>query len=99
MKFPIGCGSASTGDEKKRLSNRPTLDAHAYQDYLRGRFYWNKRTADGVKKGIEYFQRAIEEGSELSVTICGLADSYNILGFYCLRRSAGRFSERPKLQL
>jgi len=38
-----------TGDEKKRLSKRPTQNTEAYQDYLRGRYYWNKRTADGAR--------------------------------------------------
>jgi len=71
-----------TGDEKKCLSKRPTLDARAYQDYLRGRFYWNKRTADGVKKGIEYFQRAIDKDPGYPLPYVGLADSYNILGYY-----------------
>jgi serine/threonine protein kinase/tetratricopeptide (TPR) repeat protein len=71
-----------TGDEKKRLSKKPTLDAQAYQDYLRGRFYWNKRTEDGVKKGIEYFQRAVEKDPGYPLPYVGLADSYNILGYY-----------------
>jgi len=71
-----------TGDEKKRLSKRPTHDALAYQDYLRGRFYWNKRTADGVKKGIEHFEKAIEKDPGYPLAYVGLADSYNILGFY-----------------
>jgi eukaryotic-like serine/threonine-protein kinase len=71
-----------TGDEKKRLSKRPALDAQAYQHYLRGQFYWNKRTAEGVKKGIEYFQRAIEKDPGYALAYVGLADSYNILGFY-----------------
>jgi serine/threonine protein kinase/Tfp pilus assembly protein PilF len=71
-----------TGDEKKRLSKRPTQNTEAYQDYLRGRYYWNKRTADGVTKGIEYFERAIEKDSSYPLAYAGLADSYNILGFY-----------------
>ena len=71
-----------TGDEKKRLRKRPTLDPEAYQNYLRGRFYWNKRTADGARKGIEYFQRAIENDPSYTLPLVGLADSYNILGYY-----------------
>ena len=71
-----------TGSDKKRLSKKPTLDAQAYQDYLRGRFYWNKRTPDAVKKGIEYFQQAIERDPNYALAHVGLADSYNILGFY-----------------
>jgi serine/threonine protein kinase/Tfp pilus assembly protein PilF len=71
-----------TGEEKKRLSKKPTLDAQAYQDYLRGRFYWNKRTEEGVKKGIEYFQRAVEKDPGYPLPYVGLADCYNILGYY-----------------
>jgi serine/threonine protein kinase/Tfp pilus assembly protein PilF len=71
-----------TGEEKKRLRKKPTLDAQAYQDYLRGRFYWNKRTEEGVKKGIEYFQRAVEKDPGYPLPYVGLADSYNILGYY-----------------
>jgi TolB-like protein len=71
-----------TGEERKRLSKRPTRDAQAYQDYLRGRFYWNKRTADGVKKGIEYFEKAIQKDPNYPLAYVGLADSYNSLGFY-----------------
>ncbi|MGO9589928.1 MAG: protein kinase domain-containing protein [Candidatus Acidiferrales bacterium] len=71
-----------TGDEKKRLSKRPTQDAQAYQDYLRGRFYWNKRTPDGVKKGIDCFKRAIDRDPTYTLPYVGLADCYNILGFY-----------------
>jgi non-specific serine/threonine protein kinase len=71
-----------TGDEKKRLRKMPTHDAQAYQDYLRGRFYWNKRTADGVKKGIEHFEEAIEKDPSYPLAYVGLADSYNTLGYY-----------------
>ncbi len=71
-----------TGEEKKLLSKKPTQDALAYQDYLRGRFYWNKRTEDGVRRGIDYFQRAIEKDPGYPLPYVGLADSYNILGYY-----------------
>jgi serine/threonine protein kinase/Tfp pilus assembly protein PilF len=71
-----------TGEEKKRLRKKPTQDPQAYQDYLRGRFYWNKRTEDGVKRGIEYFQRAVEKDPGYPLPYVGLADSYNILGYY-----------------
>ena len=71
-----------TGEEKKRLSKRQTQNAAAYQDYLKGRYYWNKRTAKAVKKGIEYFQQAIEKDPSYPLAYAGLADSYDILGFY-----------------
>jgi len=71
-----------TGEEKKRLRKRPTQNAAAHQDYLKGRYHWNKRTAKAVKKGIEYFQQAIEKDPSYPLAYAGLADSYNILGFY-----------------
>ncbi len=71
-----------TGEEKKRFSKRPTQNAAAYQDYLKGRYYWNKRTAKAVKKGIEYFEQAIEKDPSYPLAYAGLADSYDILGFY-----------------
>jgi serine/threonine protein kinase len=47
------------GDERRRLAKRPTQNSEAYQLYLRGRYQWNKRTADGFRKGIDYFQKAL----------------------------------------
>lgn len=46
-----------TGEERKRLTKRYTQNTEAYQLYLRGRYHWNKKTEEGFKKGIEYFQR------------------------------------------
>jgi len=71
-----------TGEEKKRLRKKPTQDAQAYRDYLKGRFYWAKRTEDGVKKGIESFQQAVERDPGYPLPYIGLADCYNILGYY-----------------
>ncbi len=71
-----------TGEEKKRLSKGHTQNPAAYQDYLKGRYYWNKRTEKAVKKGIEYFEQAIEKDPGYPLAYAGLADSYNILGFY-----------------
>jgi serine/threonine protein kinase/Tfp pilus assembly protein PilF len=71
-----------TGEEKKRLNKRRTQNFPAYQDYLKGCYYWNKRTAKSVKKGIEYFEQAIEKDPSYPLAYAGLADSYDILGFY-----------------
>ncbi len=71
-----------SGAEKKQLTKRYTDNTEAYQLYLKGRFYWNKRTAEGLKKGIEYFQRAIESDPGYALAYAGLADSYNILVSY-----------------
>jgi TolB-like protein/Tfp pilus assembly protein PilF len=71
-----------SGAEKKQLRKRYTENTQAYQFYLKGRFYWNKRTEDGLKKGIEYFQRAIDSDPIYALAYSGLADSYNILASY-----------------
>lgn len=74
--------SKLSGDEKKRLTKRHTHDPEAYRNYLRGRFYWNKRTEHDFRKGIEHFQQAIEIDSDYALAYSGLADSYILLGFY-----------------
>jgi serine/threonine-protein kinase len=70
------------GEEKKRLAKRYTENPAAYQDYLTGRFYWNKRTKEGLLKGLEYFNRAIEKDPKYDLAYAGLADSYYLLGRY-----------------
>ncbi|HTO77997.1 MAG TPA: protein kinase [Thermoanaerobaculia bacterium] len=59
-----------------------TRNAEAYNLYLKGRFFWNKRYQVGVEKGVEYFRRAVEADSDYALAYTGLADSYTILGFY-----------------
>ena len=69
-----------TGEEKKRLTKRYTHNTEAYQLYLKGRYFWNKRTEEGIKKGIEYFSEAIQSDPDYAQAYSGLADSYIILG-------------------
>lgn len=65
-----------SGGEKKLLAKRYTENAEAYQLYLKGRFFWNKRTEEGLKKAIECFQQAIEKDATYALAYAGLADSY-----------------------
>ena len=65
-----------SGDEQQRLTKRDTTNSEAYQFYLRGRFYWNKRSAEGMKKAIEQFQQAIEKDPSYALAYAGLADAY-----------------------
>jgi serine/threonine protein kinase/Tfp pilus assembly protein PilF len=67
------------GEDEKRVGKRFTEDPEAYKLYLKGRFYWNKRTEDGLKKGIEYFNQAIERDPSYALAYAGLADCYAIL--------------------
>jgi len=71
-----------TGEEKERLAKRYTENAEAYQLYLKGRYYWNKETADGETKAVEYFQQAIEKDPGDALAYSGLADSYNLLAAF-----------------
>ncbi|HEY0322219.1 MAG TPA: protein kinase [Pyrinomonadaceae bacterium] len=71
-----------SGEEEKRLVKRYTDNVEAYQLYLKGRYYWNKRTPDGFKKGLELFQQAIDTDPSYALAYAGLADSYAMLGDY-----------------
>ena len=70
-----------SGAEKSRMAQRPTENGEAYQLYLRGRFYWNKRTADGVNKATGYFQQAIDRDPSYALAYAGLADCYYVTFF------------------
>jgi non-specific serine/threonine protein kinase len=70
-----------SGAEKSRMAQRPTENGEAYQLYLRGRFYWNKRTAEGVNKATGYFQEAIDRDPNYALAYAGLADCYFVTFF------------------
>ncbi len=71
-----------TPSEEKDLKKRYTENTEAYQLYLKGRYYWNKRTEEGMKKGISFFQEAIEKDSSFAPAYVGLADANILLGVY-----------------
>ncbi|HEY8227785.1 MAG TPA: protein kinase [Pyrinomonadaceae bacterium] len=66
--------------EEKGLAKHYTESNEAYQLYLRGRFYWNKRTEEGMQKSLDYFQQAIERDPKFALAYSGLADAYDLLG-------------------
>jgi TolB-like protein/DNA-binding winged helix-turn-helix (wHTH) protein/tetratricopeptide (TPR) repeat protein len=68
-----------TGAEEKRLTRTYTANPEAYQDYLKGRYWWNKTTEEGFDKGIEYFQQAIAKDPTYALAYSGLADCYSSL--------------------
>jgi len=69
-----------TGSEEKRLTKSYTANPEAYQDYLKGRYWWNKSTKEGFDKGTEYFQQAIARDPNYALAYSGLADCYSSLG-------------------
>ncbi|MCA1602541.1 MAG: protein kinase, partial [Acidobacteria bacterium] len=66
--------------QEKGLAKHYTESNEAYQFYLKGRFYWNKRSKEGFQKALEYFQQAIESDPKFALAYSGLADTYNLLG-------------------
>ncbi len=71
-----------SGQQKKLLTKRYTENTAAYHAYLKGRYYWNKRTEEGFKKGIGYFRQAINDDPHYALAYAGLADCYNLLNSY-----------------
>ena len=71
-----------TPQEQARLGQTRTVNPQAHDDYLRGRYYWNKRTGESIQKSIEYFQRAAEEDPQYAPAYAGLADAYHVLWVY-----------------
>ena len=72
------------GKEKKRFAKRPTDSGEAYEAYIRGRYFWNKRTDEGMKKGLAYFREAIALDPTFAQAYVGVADSYATLGLYAV---------------
>ena len=77
--------------EKERLRPSETRDPLAYQLYLKGRHYWNKRTTDGVRKAIRYLQQAIDQDPGYALAYAGLADCFALFGGYRALRPAEAF--------
>lgn len=77
-----------TGDQRDRLAKRPTGNTNAYQDYLKGRYHWNRVNEEGLKRSIEYFEAAIRKDPEYALAHAGLADSYSLLAFFGLQPPA-----------
>jgi eukaryotic-like serine/threonine-protein kinase len=75
-----------TPEEQKQLATGATGNPEAYQLYLKGRYFWNKRTGDAINKSIEYFNQAIERDPNYALAYAGLADSYVILSSYTSTR-------------
>jgi len=69
-----------TPQEQAALKNVKVVNPEAYESYLKGRYFWNKRTADGLKVALAYFKQTIEEDPKYAQAYSGLADTYALLG-------------------
>ena len=71
-----------SGSEQNAITARPTENTDAYQLYLRGRFFWNKRTGQNLNRAADYFNQAIAADPNYALAYVGLADSYVLMPFY-----------------
>jgi DNA-binding winged helix-turn-helix (wHTH) protein/TolB-like protein/Tfp pilus assembly protein PilF len=69
-------------EQKSLLTKRYTKSTEAYHAYRMGRYFWNKRRPDDLKKAVEYFEQAIQRDTDYALAFAGLADSYALLGDY-----------------
>jgi TolB-like protein/DNA-binding winged helix-turn-helix (wHTH) protein/Flp pilus assembly protein TadD len=74
-----------TGEEHARLSSVRTVDPEAYEAYLKGRYYWNKRTAESMPKAALYFEQAISKAPGYGAAYSGLADCNSGLAWHGFR--------------
>jgi TolB-like protein/Tfp pilus assembly protein PilF len=72
-------------EDERRLRHRETTHTEAYQEYLRGRYHWNERTAEGFRAATRHFREAIGLDPRYARAYSGLADTYNVLGYYSLQ--------------
>jgi len=71
-----------TGDDSNGITKKYTDSSEAYQAYLKGRYYWNRRTADNIKTAIEQFKIAADKDPNFALAYAGLADCYTVFGEY-----------------
>jgi len=69
-----------SSQEKALLASAKFVNPNAYDAYLKGRYFWNKRTEQGFKRAIDYFDQAIAKDPDYAQAYSGLADSYALLG-------------------
>jgi len=67
-----------SGADEQKLKKNTTADPEAYTLYLKGRYFWNKRSEEGMRKAISYFQQAIDRDPGYALAYAGLADAYNL---------------------
>ena len=70
------------GSEKIAITTKPTENAEAHELYLKGRYFWNRRNAENLKKAADYFQQAIDKDPKYALAYAGLADCHVLLPAY-----------------
>ncbi len=80
MHITSELNSILTSEKVIQIQESKTTNVQAFELYQMGRFYWNKRTAEGTTRSIEYFEKAIEEDPGYGLAYAGLADAYEVAG-------------------
>ena len=70
-----------TTQERQLLAKQPTRNVEAYEAYVRGVYFWNKRSAEGLRQSIRYFEHAVARDPNYAPAFAGLADSYGVIGY------------------
>ncbi|MDQ4120389.1 MAG: protein kinase [Acidobacteriota bacterium] len=78
-------------EDRERLERLKTTDNEAFRLYLRGRYVWNKRTADGLRESADYFRKAIDRDPTFALAYVGLADAYALSSEYNVAPPAETF--------
>lgn len=81
-KIAAALEATLTGNEQKAVAIKPTNNSDAHDLYLRGRFFWNKRTAGDFKTALGYFEQAVQADPDYAVAYSGMADCYLLLPLY-----------------
>src|SRR5947209_9656456 len=84
-----------SGSEKSSIAKAPAVNPEAYELYLRGRFFWNKRSGADLRKAIDYFNQSIAKDPNYALAYAGLADSYMLLPNYDFSGTPVRESIAP----
>lgn len=82
-----------TAEQQRKLAGGAPIAAEAHDAYLKGRYEWNKRTEDGFRSAVKFFQQALQIQPDYAQAYAGLADSYNLLGQYRFARQSEAYLE------
>src|SRR5262245_17059412 len=88
-----------SGSEKEAMSKKPTENSEAYELYLKGRFFWTKRTSLDLPKSVEFYNQAIAKDSNYALAYAGIADCYVLYPDYGVGAPAGFYPKAKEMAL
>jgi serine/threonine protein kinase/Flp pilus assembly protein TadD len=88
-----------TGEDEKQMMKSYTANPEAYQDYLKGRYWWNKTSKEGFDRAIEYYQQALAKDPNYALAYAGLADCYSFLSITSVVPPKGAYPKAKEAAL